>query len=81
MRNSFLPKDDEEVRRLLLQCIHDEGNCVNNLLHATELDPSDPLLPLVQELAFEYDRFMQMSKSEGFAFSLLGCLGGSSKGL
>ena len=55
----ILAKDDEETRRVLLQCIHDEGDGVNNLLKVRDLDSQDPLLPPVQKLAFEYDRFMQ----------------------
>lgn len=67
----ILAKDDEETRRVLLQCIHDESDGINNLLKASELDPRDPLLPSIQKLAFEYDRFMQMAKSDGIHTALL----------
>ncbi|SPD75418.1 AAA ATPase [uncultured Desulfobacterium sp.] len=67
----ILAKDDEETRRVLLQCIHDEGDGVNNLLKARELDAKDPLLPAVQKLAFEYDRFMQLAKTNGIHAALL----------
>ena len=67
----ILAKDDEETRRVLLQCVHDESDGVGNLLKAREIDPGDPLLPATQELAFEYDRFMQMAKSDGIHAALL----------
>jgi len=67
----ILAKDDEETRRVLLQCVHDEGDGIKNLLKASELDMGDPLLPPVQKLAFEYDRFMQMAKSSGIHAALL----------
>jgi len=67
----ILAKDDEETRRVLLQCIHDEGDGANNLLKARELDTGDPLLPPVKKLAFEYDRFMQRAKSDGIHAALL----------
>jgi DNA phosphorothioation-dependent restriction protein DptH len=67
----ILAKDDEETRRVLLQCVHDESDGVVNLLKAGELDQTDPLLPATQELAFEYDRFMQMAKSDGIHAALL----------
>ena len=67
----ILAKDDEETRRVLLQCVHDESDGVGNLLKAGELDQKDPLLPPIQELAFEYDRFMQMAKAAGIHAALL----------
>ena len=67
----ILAKDDEETRRVLLQCIHDEGDGVNNLLKARELDINDPLLPAVKKLAFEYDRFIQLAKTDGIHTALL----------
>jgi len=67
----ILAKDDEETRRVLLQCVHDESDGVGNLLKARDLDQNDPLLPAIQKLAFEYDRFMQMAKSDGIHAALL----------
>ncbi len=67
----ILAKDDEETRRVLLQCVHDESDSINNLLKASELDQSDPLLPSTQKLAFEYDRFIQMAKTDGIHAALL----------
>jgi len=67
----ILAKDDEETRRVLLQCVHDESDGIGNLLKAEELEQGDPLLPATQELAFEYDRFMQMAKSDGIHAALL----------
>jgi DNA phosphorothioation-dependent restriction protein DptH len=68
----LLAKDDEETRRVLLQCIHDEANGVANLLQARDLDTHDPLLAMVQKLAFEYDRFVQAAKADGIHAALLG---------
>lgn len=67
----ILAKDDEEVRRVLLQCVHDEGDGINNLLKARELDTRDHMLPTVRKLAYEYDRFIQLAKSDGIHTALL----------
>ncbi|MBU4401025.1 MAG: hypothetical protein KKE86_17055, partial [Planctomycetes bacterium] len=67
----MLAKDDEETRRVLLHCIHDEGDRVCNLLSARDLDKHDALLPIVQKLAFEYDRFIQDAKTNGLHTALL----------
>ncbi len=37
----MLAKDDEETRRVLLHCIHDEGDGIYNLLQACDLDKTD----------------------------------------
>ncbi len=66
-----LAKDDEETRRVLLQCVRDEIDGINNLLRARELDSHDPLLESIQRLAFEYDRFMQSAASDGLHSALL----------
>ena len=67
----LLAKDDEETRRVLSQCIHDERDGTSNLLKAHGLDHQDPLLPAVQRLAHEYDRFMQSAGSDGLHTALL----------
>jgi DNA phosphorothioation-dependent restriction protein DptH len=66
-----LAKDDEETRRVLLQCIHDEGNRGTNLLRVHDLDQQDKLLPCLRKLAFEYDRFLQAASSRGIHAALL----------
>ena len=67
----MLAKDDEETRRVLLHCIHDEGDRIGNLLAARDLNKNDPLLPRVRELAFEYDRFIQNAKTNGLHAAFL----------
>ena len=66
----MLAKDDEETRRILLQCIQDEKNSVFNMLAISDLDSSDPLLTQVQKLAFEYDKFIQNAQSDGLHAAL-----------
>ena len=75
----MLAKDDEETRRVLLHCVHEEGNRACNLLDADELDAHDPLLPAIQKLAFEYDRFLQKAKAGGLHAALLDALDGLRK--
>ena len=67
----LLAKDDEETRRVLMHCIHEEGPSIQNLLSARDLDKQDPLLPSVQKLAFEYDRFIQRAGADGIHAALL----------
>lgn len=67
----MLAKDDEETRRVLLQCVQDESKCVFNLLGAKGLDSGDPLLKDVERLAFEYDRFVQTAAGDGLHTALL----------
>lgn len=67
----ILAKGDEETRRVLLQCIHDEAQGVVNLLEVGDLDAHDPLLAKVQQLAFEYDRFIQAARTSGIHAALL----------
>ena len=66
----MLAKDDEETRRILLQCIQDEKNSLFNMLAISDLDGSDPLLPQVQKLAFEYDNFIQNAHFDGLHAAL-----------
>jgi DNA phosphorothioation-dependent restriction protein DptH len=66
-----LAKDDEETRRVLLQCIYDESDGVDNLLRVQDLDSHDPLLRSIEKLAFEYDRFIQAAVSSGLHTALL----------
>lgn len=66
----MLAKDDEETRRILLQCIQDEKNSTFNMLAISNLDRSDPLLPLMQKLAFDYDKFIQNAQTDGLHASL-----------
>ncbi|HNT35874.1 MAG TPA: hypothetical protein PKH07_12865, partial [bacterium] len=61
----LLAKDDEETRRVLLQCIHDESDGLSNLLEADGVDRKDPLLRHLEALACEYDQFIQKAKSHG----------------
>jgi len=66
----MLAKDDEESRRVLLQCIKDESDCVFNLLYVQDVDKHDPLLRHIQKLAFEYDHFIQKARSTGLYAAL-----------
>ncbi|MEW6378862.1 MAG: DUF87 domain-containing protein [bacterium] len=66
----MLAKDDEEIRRVLRQCIQDEGGSIFNLLSVSDLDKDDPLLKHVQKLAFEYGRFIQKAQTEGLHTAL-----------
>lgn len=66
----MLAKDDEETRRILLQCIQDEKNRVFNMLAISDLDRSDPLLQLMQKLAFDYKEFIQNAQTEGLHATL-----------
>jgi len=68
----MLAKDDEEVRRVLRQCVQDEEADLFNLLEASQLDASDSLLPPIQRLAFEYDVFIQCANRHGLHRALLG---------
>ncbi|NQT18863.1 MAG: hypothetical protein HQ592_04100, partial [Planctomycetes bacterium] len=61
----MLAKDDEETRRVLRHCIQDESQGMLNLLGASDLDPTDPLLPHIRKLAFEYDKFIQSARKAG----------------
>lgn len=67
----MLAKDDEETRRVLLQSIRDEGEELENLLDASELDSKDPLLTGFQNLALAYDRFLQSARVNGLHTALL----------
>jgi DNA phosphorothioation-dependent restriction protein DptH len=67
----LLSKDDEETRRVLLHCIHDEGGGISNLLKARDLDRHDPMLEKVQKLSFAYDHFIQKAKTDGFHAALM----------
>jgi hypothetical protein len=67
----MLAKDDEETRRVLLQSIRDEGDELENLLNASELDTQDPLLPGIRNLASAYDHFLQSAKTDGLHTALL----------
>lgn len=66
----MLAKDDEEIRRVLLQCIEDEDENVFNLLNVSDLDRHDPLLRPVEKLAFAYDRFLQRARTDGLHYAL-----------
>lgn len=66
----MLAKDDEETRRILLQCIQDEKNSLFNMLAITDLDGSDPLLPQIRKLAFEYGNFIQSAYLDGLHAAL-----------
>jgi len=67
----MLARDDEETRRVLLQCVQDESDGLENLLAARGLDNTDSLLPRVRNLASVYDQFLQRAKSEGLHQALL----------
>jgi len=68
----MLAKDDEETRRVLLQCVHEEGNGVRNLLKAPDLDVRDPMFQKLQKLAFSYSRFIQEANTNGLHNALQG---------
>lgn len=67
----MLAKDDEETRRVLLHCIREEGEGVENLLSAGGLDSHDSLLPKIRHLASVYDHFLQNAKNDGLHSALL----------
>lgn len=67
----ILSKDDEETRRVLLQCVQEESDYVTNLLNAKELDKTDPALPGIRNLAFAYDDFMETAYTKGIHAALL----------
>ena len=67
----MLAKDDEETRRVLLHCIHDEGDGIYNLLQARDLDKTDSLLPRLQKLAFSYGCFLKRAHEDGLHMALL----------
>lgn len=67
----MLAKDDEEVRRVLQHCVHDESGKAVNLIGVSDLDAEDSLLPALQKLAFEYDHFIEEARKEGLHSALL----------
>ncbi|MFB3788958.1 MAG: ATP-binding protein [bacterium] len=67
----MLAKDHEEVHRILKQCLNEDGGEACNLLAAENLDPDDPLLPLIRELAIKYGRFLKSAKTDGLHAALL----------
>jgi len=66
----MLAKDDEETRRILFQCIQDEAKSVFNLLTVNDIDSTDPLLPYIHKLAFNYDQFLQAAIANGLHAAL-----------
>lgn len=66
----MLAKDDEETRRILLQCTREDDTRVSNLLKAPDLDSHDPLLPRMRQLALAYDYFIQTASSAGLHSAL-----------
>ncbi len=66
----MLAKDDEETRRILQQCTHDESSRICNLLKAPDLDSHDPMLPKVRQLAVAYDHFIQKANTAGLHAAL-----------
>lgn len=67
----MLARDDEETRRVLLQCVQDESDGLENLLEARDVDNADPLLPRVRNLASVYDQFLQRARKDGLHTALL----------
>ena len=67
----MLARDDEETRRVLLQCVQDESDGLENLLQARGLGHSDPLLPRVRNLASVYNHFLQRARNDGLHRALL----------
>ena len=67
----LLAKDDEETRRVLLHCIHDENNEGCNLLAVRDVDPSDPMMRGLRGLATAYDRFLKTANTKGLHAALL----------
>lgn len=66
----MLAKDDDEARRVLMHCVHDEGDAVCNLLKAKGIENNDVLLPKLRNLAFAYDHFLQTARIEGLHTAL-----------
>lgn len=66
----MLAKDDDEARRVLLHCIHDEQDAICNLLKARGIENNDPLLPKLRSLASAYDHFLQTAADQGLHTAL-----------
>jgi DNA phosphorothioation-dependent restriction protein DptH len=66
----MLAKDGEEMRRVLLQCIQDEGNSVFNLIGVEDINKDDLLLKPIQKVAEEYGEFIQTAKESGLHAAL-----------
>jgi len=66
----LLAKDDEETRRVLLQCINVEGGQAKNLLSVHDIDKTDPLLYHIERLAFMYNTFMSSAQELGLYSAL-----------
>ncbi|HQB06482.1 MAG TPA: hypothetical protein PK712_01415, partial [Rectinema sp.] len=67
----MLARDDEEIRRVLSQCIKDKGGNAFNLLSATGAERGGALLKHLQALAGAYDQFLVKAKEDGLHASLL----------
>jgi DNA phosphorothioation-dependent restriction protein DptH len=67
----MLARDDEETRRVLLHCVQDESDGLDNLLRAHGLDNTDPLLPRVRNLASVYDHFLKRANEDGLHRAML----------
>lgn len=61
----MLAKDEDETRRVLLNCLRDEHQAAQNLLRAPGLDPRDPLTEKLNRLAYDYDAFIQIAADSG----------------
>ena len=62
----MLTRSDEDANRILLQCLRSDQCVMLDLLTAPELPPTDPLLPDIKNLAFEYGRFVKTVHEQGF---------------
>jgi len=67
----LLAKDDEETRRILMQCIQDEGGKAHNLLSASGFNDGGILLHHIQEIGNAYEHFLVAAKEKGLHASLI----------
>jgi DNA phosphorothioation-dependent restriction protein DptH len=61
----MLAKDEEEVHRVLMQCIEDEKNKLINLLDAPDISQQSAFLKPINKLAIEYNKFLQKAADKG----------------
>jgi len=68
----MLSKDDEEVHRVIRQCIQDEGDHKLNLLGVAGIDSGDPLVKHLRKLASAYEAFLDRASKDGLHAALAG---------
>lgn len=62
----MLTRSDEDANRILLQCLRSDQCDMLDLLGAPEFPPSDPLLPDIKNLTYEYGLFIKTVYEQGF---------------